>query len=348
MAENSDFLVGITPDWADRMDEMLEPGLRQVFGDLPDIKHELMPVNANKTLTAEVLRRYDAAIVFGYKVPRECLEGVEKLLCVARYGVGFDTVDIEACNEANVLVSITPGGVQRSVAEGTITLILTIAKNLRNYDVWVREGTWQQKLGHAGVNVEGRTLGTVGLGNIATEVMRLAKGVGFGRLIAADPYVSKERAAELGVELVDLPTVMRESDFVSVHAPLNSKTRGLIGAEELALMKPSAFLINTARGPVVDEAALIDALKQRRIVGAGLDVLEKEPPEKDNPLFELDNVVFSPHTISFTEEGHRDMGIEACQNVRLAYEGQVPPTLANPEVVDQPGMQAKLAARRKG
>ena len=323
------------------------PGLRQVFDDVPDIKHELMPADTNNVLSAEVLRRYDAVIVFGYKVRRESLEGVEKLLCVSRYGVGFDTVDIAACNEANVLVSITPGGVQRSVAEGTIALIFAISKNLRNYDQWVREGSWSRKISHSGVNVQGRTLGTVGLGNIATEVMRLAKGVGFGRLIAADPYVSKESAAELGVELVDLPTVMRESDFVSLHTPLNSKTRGLIGAEELALMKPSAFLINTSRGAVVDEAALIDALQQRRIAGAGLDVLEQEPPEKDNPLFELDNVVFAPHAVSFTEEGHRDMGIEACQNIRLAYEGKAPSALANPEVVDQPGMQAKLAARRK-
>ena len=213
MAENSDFLVGITPDWTDWMDRMLGTGLGQVFGDLPDIKHELMPANANKALTAEVLRRYDAVIVFGYKVRRESLEGVEKLLCVSRYGVGFDTVDIEACNDANVLVSITPEGVQRSVAEGTIALMFSIAKNLRNYDIWVREGTWSRKLSRAGVNVQGRTLGAVGLGNIASEVMRLAKGVGFGRLIGADPYVSKESAAELGVELVDLPTVMRESDF---------------------------------------------------------------------------------------------------------------------------------------
>ena len=348
MAENSDFLVGITPDWTDWTERMLGPGLRQVFDDVPDIKHELMPADSNKVLSAEVLRRYDAVIVFGYKVRRESLEGVAKLLCVSRYGVGFDTVDIAACNEANVLVSITPGGVRRSMAEGTISLIFSIAKNLRNYDQWVREGTWSQKLSRASVNVQGRTLGSVGLGNIASEVMRLAKGVGFGRLIAADPYVSKERAAALGVELVDLPTVMRESDFVTLHTMLNSQTRGLIGAEELALMKPSAFLINTSRGPVVDEAALIETLTQRRIAGAALDVLEKEPPEKDNPLFELDNVVLAPHTVAFTEEGHRDMGIEACQNVRLVYEGKVPAHLANPEVADHPGMQAKLAARRQG
>ena len=183
MAENSDFLVGITPDWTDWTERMLGPGLRQVFDDVPDIKHELMPADTNKVLSAEVLRRYDAVIVFGYKVRRESLEGVEKLLCVSRYGVGFDTVDIAACNEANVLVSITPGGVQRSMAEGTISLIFSIAKNLRNYDQWVREGTWSQKLSRATVNVQGRTLGSVGLGNIASEVMRLAKGVGFGRLI---------------------------------------------------------------------------------------------------------------------------------------------------------------------
>lgn len=347
MAAKGDFLVGITPDHIDWMDSMLGPGISQAFGDLPDIKHELIPANADGILTAEVLQQYDAAIVFGYKISRESLNGVEKLLCISRYGVGFDSVDIPACNDANVFVSITPGGVQRSMGEGTIALIFAIAKNLRNYDKWVREGTWSQNVTRTLVNLQDRTLGFVGLGNIAIEAVRIAKGVGFSRLIAFDPYVSKDTATDLGVDLVDLPTVMRESDFVTLHTPLNTHTRGLIGAEELALMKPSAYLINTARGPVVDEAALIETLKQRRIAGAALDVLEKEPPAKDNPLFELDNVILSPHMVVFTEEAHRDMGIEACQNIRLVYEGKVPPTLANPEVTAQPGMQAKLAARRE-
>ena len=141
---------------------------------------------------------------------------------------------------------------------------------------------------------------------------------------------------------------MRESDFVTIHTPLNPETKGLIGAEEIALMKPTAFLINTARGPVVDEAALIEALKHRRIAGAGLDVLQQEPPPKDHPLFELDNVVLSPHCVSWTVETHRDVGLEVCENVRLAYEGMAPPHLANPQVVEKLGMQEKLAARKKG
>ena len=226
--------------------------------------------------------------------------------------------------------------------------MFAVAKNLRNYDQWVRQGSWQTKLDDRGVCFLGRTLGSVGLGNIASETCRIGRGIGFERILAYDPYVSAERAAELGVELVDLSTVMRESDFVTIHTPLNPETKGLIGAEEIALMKPTAFLINTARGPVVDEAALVEALKHRRIAGAGLDVLQQEPPPKDHPLFELDNVVLSPHCVSWTVETHRDVGLEVCENVRLAYEGMAPPHLANPQVVEKPGMQEKLAARKKG
>ena len=347
MPEDKKFLVGITPDWEHFTERMLGQGLREVLDPLPGLKYEMMP-DTNWTATAESVRRYDAIIHFGYYLPRECLEGVERLVCISRYGVGFDRIDVEACTEADVLVALAPKGSQRPVAEGAIALMFAVAKNLRIYDQWVRDGTWQDKLDERGICFLGRTLGSVGLGNIASETCRIGRGIGFGRILAYDPYVSKERAAEIGVELVDLATVMRESDFITVHTPLNPETKGLIGAEEIGLMKPTAFLINTARGPVVDEAALVDALKHRRIAGAGLDVLEQEPPPKDHPLFALDNVALAPHCLAMTVEHQRDIGLEACENVRLAYEGKVPPHLANPEVVERPGMQEKLAARKKG
>jgi len=346
MAENEVFRVGVTPDWGERTDEMAGPPLRKVLGSLPDLEYEVMP-DTGGAAKPEVAGRYDALLVFGYAFPRESFEGVERLKCIARWGVGFDRIDVPACTEADVLLAITPNAVRRPVAEGIIALIFALAKNIRNYDRRVREGRWRENLERVNVSLEGRTLGSVGFGNIAGEMFRIARGAGFGRLLAYDPFVPPQRAAESGVELADLPTVLKESDFVAVNTPLNDKTRGLIGARELALMKSSAYLINTARGPIVDEAALIDALKNRRIKGAGLDVFEQEPPPKDNPLFELDNVILAPHAISFTEEGVRDLGEEACTAIRDVYEGKAPAHLANPEVLERPGMQAKLASRRK-
>ena len=154
---------------------------------------------------------------------------------------------------------------------------------------------------------------------------------------------SQKSKLSMGVELVNLPTLMRESDFVTINVPLSEHTEGLIGVNELALMKPSAYLINTARGPVVNETALIDVLQHGKIAGAGLDVFEEEPVPKNNPLLELDNVIVAPHSIAWTEESIRNIGLDACRNVRSIYEGKAPDHLANPEAVGRPGVQAKLA-----
>ena len=254
---------------------------------------------------------------------------------------------MEASTAADVAVTLTPLGVRRHVAEGIIALIFALAKNIRRLDQNTRAGRWREGRHGEAVSIRGYTLGSVGVGGIASEMFRMAQGLGFARLLGHDPYVSTAQAAELGVELVDLDTVMRESDFVAVNTPLSKETRGLIGARELALMKPSAYLVNTCRGPVVDEAALIDVLQKQCIAGAGLDVFEQEPVPVDNPLLKLDNVVLTPHAIATTRECIRDVSLEACENVRVVYEGRLPPFLANPNVVDRPGMQAKLAAWRK-
>jgi phosphoglycerate dehydrogenase-like enzyme len=158
--------------------------------------------------------------------------------------------------------------------------------------------------------------------------------------------VGADRAAELGVELVDLDTVMRESDFVSINVPLSERTLGLIDARALSLMKPSAYLINTARGPIVDEKALIEVLRNRRIAGAGIDVFTQEPPDNDNPLFELDNVLLAPHAVAWTVESLKNNSLEACLNVRQIYEGKPPNFTANSSVLEQPGFLRKLAGRR--
>ena len=214
------------------------------------------------TATREIADTYDAIIVFGYYFPAECLNGVQRLACLARWGVGYDRIDVPACNENGVAIAITPPGVRRPVAEGIHALFFSLAKNLPALDRRVREGRWRENLTEIGVCVEGRTLGSIGAGNIAGEMFRMARGIGYGRLLAFDPFIGPERAAELGVELVDLDTVMRESDFITINVPLSERTQGLVDARALSLMKPTAYLVNTARGPIVDEKALTEVLRE--------------------------------------------------------------------------------------
>ena len=338
------FRVGLTPDWGDRTRSVLDDAIAQTLASLPGLEYEWMP-DTGGTATREVIDKYDAIIVFGYYFPAECLSGVTRLACLARWGVGYDRIDVPACNENGVAIAITPAGVRRPVAEGIHALIFSLAKNLPALDRRVREGRWRENLTEIGICVEGRTLGSIGAGNIAGEMFRIARGIGFGRLLAFDPFIGPDRAAELGIESVDLDTVMKESDFVAVNVPLNEHTEGLINARALSLMKPTAYLINTARGPIVDEKALTEVLRNRKIAGAGIDVFEKEPPDKDNPLFELDNVIVAPHSVAWTEESLRDNSLEACRNVRRIYEGNPPNFTANAGVLQRPEFLRKLARR---
>jgi phosphoglycerate dehydrogenase-like enzyme len=339
------FQVGISPDWADWAPDTLQTALTEVLEPLPALSHEVMP--SGGWTTPEILDRYDAVIAFAYPFPRQAVSRLKRLCCIARWGVGFDSVDVEACTSADVMVALSPGAVRRPMAEGIVALIFALAKNIRPLDAQIRTGRWRENLKSHSICVRGRTLGSVGLGNIAGELFTMARGIGFGRLLSFDPYGSPQRAAELSVELVSLDTLLEQSDFLAVNAPLNAETRGLIGARELARMKRTAYLINTSRGPLVNEAALLEALRERRIAGAGLDVFEREPLPPGHPFYQLDNVILTPHSIGWTEELIRDLTYETCLSVRAVYEGRVPAHLANPRVADRPGLQAKLALRRR-
>jgi phosphoglycerate dehydrogenase-like enzyme len=178
-------------------------------------------------------------------------------------------------------------------------------------------------------------------------MFRLAQSLGFSRFIAHDPYVEQKTAEALGIELVSLEEVLRASDYVTVNTLLNESTRGMVGEPELRLMKPSAFLINTARGPIVDQRALTRALAEKWIAGAGIDVFEKEPVDRDDPLLGLDNVILSPHGLAWTEEIARDNGLEACDNILSVAGGQIPAGIVNREVLDHPAFRAKLERYRR-
>jgi len=335
------FRVGFTPDFGVQGKGLLDSAVAEVLAPENGVAWELMPDTAGVAVP-EVLDRYDAVIALDQRFPAASFRGVERLAVIARWGVGYDSIDVPACTEAGVILAVTRDSVRRPVAEGILTLIFALAKNLPALERNCRAGRWRQDPPRS-INVEGRVLGSIGLGNIAGEMFRMARALGFGRLLAYSPYSSPEEAAALGVELADLATVLGESDFVTINCPLTGETRGMIGARELALMKPTAYLVNTARGAVVDESALVEVLRQRRIAGAGLDVFAGEPLPAGHPLCALDNVILTPHLIVRTQECVRDTSLSACRSVRAVFRGAAPAYVANPEVLERPRVRARLA-----
>lgn len=334
------FKVGITQDFFVEAKGRFEAALQHKLAPLSNIEFEPMP--AQKIATPDVIDQYDAIFALAVKFNRESLQGIRRLALIARWGVGYDMIDTSALTEADAALAITPNAVRRPVAEAILTLIFALSKNLFIQDRLVRVGKWRGDLPSLGGCLEGKTLGSVGCGNIAKEMFRLASSLGFGRFIAHDPYA----APTPGVELVSLGEVMRASDFVTINTLLNADTHHMIREEHFRMMKPDAYFINTARGPIVDQAALTKALREHWIAGAGIDVFEQEPVAKDEPLLELDNVILAPHGLAWTQEIARDNGLEACDNIITVSRGEVPASVVNREVLSRPGFQAKLAAFR--
>ena len=297
-------------------------------------------------LDAEQIRQANGVVVLTPQVSARTFEGNPDLLAIGRFGVGYDSVDVAACTEAEVLIYITSGAVNRSVAEATIGWMIALAHHTLVKDRLVRQLQWNERSKYMGRDLREHTFGAVGLGGIARETIRLLAPFGMNPPIAFDPFLTPAAAKELGVELVTLPDLMRRADFVSIHCPLSPETRDLIGAAELALMKPEAFLVNTARGGIVNEAALYEALKNRRIAGAAIDCFDLEPVVAPHPFAEFDNVLLAPHSIAWTDELFRDIGRAVCQGMVDLSQGRQPRGAVNPEVFDRPGFKEKWARLR--
>ena len=259
------------------------------------------------------------------------LERMPKLLIVSANGAGYDTVDVEACTEAGVLVLNQAGGNADAVAEHVLAMVLALAKRIVETDHAMRREAIPDRNAFMGRNAGGKTIGVIGLGHIGRRVAELCRGLSM-RVLAYDPYVPAAEMEARGAEKVELDELLRRADFVSVNCPLTPETRGMIGAREYALMQPHACFITTARGHIHDEEALAEALRERRIAGAGLDVWAKEPPPPDHPLLRLDNVLASPHTAGVTAEARRNMGRIAAEQILQALDGARPPRVVNPEV----------------
>ena len=337
------FRIGIDPGWGENFEAHLGRFVRGLIDPREDLRWEFIPAPADEVARPEVIDTYDGLLIRAMPFDSTSFRGVERLICIVRWGVGFDAIDIEAATGADVIVALTPVAITRAVAETQITLILALAKRLADLDRRTRAGLWQQNLPILGIDIVGKTLSSIGLGRIGAEMFRIARGIGFERLLACDPYCPASRARALDVELVDLDTAISQGDFVTLNTPLNSSTRGMIGAREFALMKPTAYFINTARGPIAQESALIDALRTDRIAGAGLDVFEQEPPSPDNPLLAMENAIVSPHSMAWTQQGLAGNSRDACRNLLCVASGQVPACLANPGAENRHGVRKKLA-----
>jgi D-3-phosphoglycerate dehydrogenase / 2-oxoglutarate reductase len=267
-----------------------------------------------------------------FHADKDLLKRTPNLLIVSSNGAGFDPVDVDACTAAGVLVVNQSGGNANSVAEHALGMLITLSKRILESDRALRRDRNVNRNALIGNEAKGKTIGVVGLGNVGRRIAELCNGLLHMKVIAYDPNLSKEEMAARGGEKVELDDLLRRSDFVSISCPLDSGSRGMIGARQFALMQPHAFFITTARGFIHDERALYDALKEKRIAGAGLDVWDKEPPPPEHPLLQFDNVLASPHTAGVTKEARINMGRIAAEQLLDALDGKRPPRIINPEV----------------
>lgn len=264
-------------------------------------------------------------------------------IAVVRVGVGYEDVDVEACTRNHIALIIPSGAVRRPTAVAALTLILSLATRLVEKHLLTLRGpeAWPLRANLRGMGLAGKVLGLVGCGSIGSDLVALCRPLGM-RVLAADPALSNIQAEGLGIELVALQKLLSESDFVSIHCPLNAATRGIIDATALRAMRPSSFLINTARGGIVDQSALVRALRRREIAGAGLDVFAEEPLPAADPILSLDNVVFSAHALNWTRELDAELSQSNVRSIQTLAGGGVPEGVVNNAVVNDPTFVARL------
>ena len=295
-------------------------------------------------LTAPRLSGLDALLHLTPTVTAESLAGSERLALIARSGVGLDAIDLGACTAAGVAVTITPDGVSQPMASAAVTLLLALALRLLDRTDAFRRGAWDEgRAGLVGVGLPGRVLGVIGFGRIGREVNRLLRPFEM-RTLVSTPRLDERTASEHGVEHVDLETLLREADFVVVACPLTPETFHLLDAERLGLMKQTAFLVNVARGPIVDQDALVAALEAGALAGAGLDVFEREPVDAAESIVGARNLVATPHSLGYTDDLLRSCIDGACAAILMVADGRVPRHVVNPEVLDSTVFQEKIQA----
>ncbi len=314
---------------------VIEPGYLNYSAEeniLQDWDPQFVVVPANASLE-EKLRQVsnaDAIMVREATVSRPMIEAMQQCRIIVRYGVGVDNIDSQAAKEKGIYVANVPDYGSEDVAEHALALLLAATRRIATRNRDVRDGQWGIGQREPMFRLAGKILGVVGFGRISRCFVQKASGFGFKRILVVDPLLTDEQASQAGVTRVNLDTLCREADFISLHAPLTPDTHHLIGEAELAKMKPSAVLVNTSRGGLIDEQALINALLQKRIFAAGLDVFESEPLSAKSPLLQMDNTLCTDHTAWFTEESVVELQSKAAHEVRRAFEGEHPLNWVNP------------------
>ncbi len=281
---------------------------------------------------ANTIHEYDGIIVRSRtKLTADIIKKADNMKIIARAGVGVDNIDLDAATEKGIMVVNSPESTSVTVAEHTMGLILSMARKISIADKSVKDGKWEKK-NFMGVELRNKTLGVIGMGRIGSQVVNRCKAFGMDAM-AYDPYLPEEVAKQMGVDLTDLDTVLKNSDFITIHVPLTPETKHSISAEQFEIMKDGAYIVNCARGGIIDEEALYDALVNNKIGGAALDVYEEEPP-KDSKLFELDNIVLTPHIAASTKEAQRDAAIIVADEIIDLAKGKNPRNVLNMPRID--------------
>lgn len=341
MASNDDaFTVYVTSDYR-RPELDFYMGLEPLY-DAPDVDvtfldREPGPIQPGELAGAD-------AVIAGEPdtVSNESLAGTDRLRVVGRTGAGFNSLDLDACTDQGVVAVHAPQGPTLSVAQATLGMLISCAHNFRRYDRLVREQGFEGRLDNMGFELSGRTLGIVGLGLIARQLLELLEPFEMD-VLACDPYTSSEAAEAVGARLVDLDELLRRSDLVSLHVPLTGETRGMLGAAEFRAMKPTAYLVNTTRGGIYDDATLARAIREGELAGAAIDVFEGEPDVAGNPLLELEDCQVTPHIAGITRDSLTRIGNILSEALLAVHRGEIPRNVLNPEVYDRSIPDAKLS-----
>jgi D-3-phosphoglycerate dehydrogenase / 2-oxoglutarate reductase len=316
----------------------------EIYADIlrarPDVRLDRLENESPEEVSAPILAAAHAyqigaardELARHFHADSDLLRRAPNLLIVSSNGAGYDPVDVEACTAAGVLVVNQSGGNAHSVAEHALAMLITLSKRIIQADRALRRESNVNRNALMGTEVQGKTIGIVGLGNVGRRIAALCKGLLGMNVLAYDPYLSATEMAERGGEKVTLDELLCRSDYVSISCPLTKESHGMIGAREFALMQRHAYFITTARGLIHDEVALEEALREKRIAGAGLDVWAKEPPSPEHPLLQFDNVLASPHTAGVTKEARENMARIAAEQMLDALDGKRPPRIINPEV----------------
>lgn len=314
------------------------------------LRHEAIELVPAQCKTEEeviaVCRDADALINQYAPLSRKVIEALENCKVITRYGVGVNTIDLDAATEKGICVANVPDYCMDEVADHALALLLSWTRKVTLANHHVKNGNWDFKVTQPIYRLRGRTIGLVGFGKIPQMLAEKVKPLGL-KILAYDPFYPKHLAEEKGVTLVELDELCAQSDFISVHAPLMEATRGMMGEKQFALMKQGAIIINTSRGPVINEKALVEALTKGQIAGAALDVVEEEPIAKDHPFLSMDNVILTPHVAWYSEEAAAEMRSKASMGVvDVLIAGEYPKYLVNHKVKEQVELQASQPEQR--